>query len=70
MQLLFQSLEIIKAIPRWAGKLLSENDNPVEMEERRSKNFEWFFPTHMVGTEREGISFHELDLGAQAASAG
>lgn len=49
MQLLFQSLGIIKSIPRGTGKLLSENDSPVVVEEQGSKNFEKVSPRHMVG---------------------
>lgn len=49
MQLLFQSLGIIKSIPRWTGKLLSENDSPLAEELWGSKKFEWFSPNHVVG---------------------
>lgn len=49
MQMLFQSLGIIKSIPRWTGKLLSENDGAVVVEKWGAKNFEWFSPRHVEG---------------------
>lgn len=63
-QMLFQSLGIIKSIPRWTGKLLSENDGPVVVEELGAKNFEWFSPRHVVGNLESRRNFHELALGA------